>query len=108
MQRVLVLADPILAGHLHGVLEAADIPCLLRNQFLAGAAGELPLNECWPEIWVIEDGDAERARRILTEQAPGDSCLSEAWRCDGCGEILEAQFAACWNCGHWRVENRVD
>lgn len=108
MRRVLALADPILAGHLHAVLEEAGIPCLLRNHFLGGAAGELPLNECWPEIWVLENADADRARRILDEHAQRDIASPCEWRCGGCGETLEAQFVACWNCGETRAEAHIE
>lgn len=103
MRRVLALADPILAGHLHALLEEAGIACLLRNHFLGGAAGELPLNECWPEIWVLDDGHADRAQRILNEHLNKDPGSMEGWRCSGCGETLEAQFTECWKCGRGPV-----
>jgi hypothetical protein len=104
MRRVLALADPIQAGYLHAVLEEAGIPCILRNHFLGGAAGELPLNECWPEIWVLENADADRARGILNEHVQRDITSPSGWRCGGCGETLEAQFIECWNCGKARAE----
>lgn len=103
MKRVLELADPILAGHLHALLEEAGIACQLRNHFLAGAAGELPPNECWPEIWVLEDGHAERARSILDEHLNKETGSTPGWLCNGCGEALEAQFTTCWRCGQGQV-----
>jgi hypothetical protein len=33
----------------------------------------------------------------LAQPVPGGS-----WRCSRCGESLEPQFAACWNCGAMR------
>ena len=102
MKRLLVLQDPILAGHFHALLEEAGISCLLRNHFLGGAAGELPPNECWPEIWVVHDGDAERARSILDSDTSPGAERSMHWRCHGCGENLEPQFMECWKCGNLR------
>ncbi|RFA24803.1 hypothetical protein CAI21_20250 [Alkalilimnicola ehrlichii] len=97
MKRVYQAADILLAGHIHAVLEQHGIPAVLRNAYLGGAAGELPLNECWPEVWVSDDEDYELARRLVADilEAPGGS----DWRCSGCGELVEGQFAACWSCG---------
>ena len=97
--RVFTSSDPVLAGLVHSVLEAAGIPCLLRNQYLTGALGELPVNECWPQVWVIDEHDAPRARRLVDETVPRDGAQGAAWTCPGCGEHLEAQFRQCWQCG---------
>ncbi|MEQ8663562.1 MAG: DUF2007 domain-containing protein [Gammaproteobacteria bacterium] len=101
MKRVYSSADAIHCGWLKSVLDAAGIACLLRNAYLGGAAGELPLNECWPEIWVLEDADSVRAARLIraaeTPAAPAGS-----WCCDGCGEALEGAFGQCWRCGRER------
>ncbi len=101
MKRLLVLQDPILAGHFHALLEESGISCLLRNHFLGGAAGELPPNECWPEIWVVHEHDADRARGII-EDARSSIEESTHWRCALCGEALEPQFMECWKCGNVR------
>ena len=29
----------------------------------------------------------------------------ETWKCPKCGEEIEAQFDACWNCGAFRYEH---
>lgn len=84
------------------VLEAAGIPCLMRNQYLTGALGELPVNECWPQVWVLDAGDRPRALRLIAEALPRDGAQGEAWLCPGCGERLEVQFAQCWQCGALR------
>ena len=85
-------------GWLLSVLEGAGIDCILRNGYLGGAIGELPLNECWPEIWVIDDADEVQARRLIAE-AEAPRSPREDWVCSGCGETVEGEFAACWQCG---------
>jgi uncharacterized OB-fold protein len=40
------------------------------------------------------------ARRVLEELSAAS--IGEAWRCVQCGEMLEPQFAACWQCGQQR------
>jgi len=98
MQRVYAGADRILVGFLKSVLEANGIPCIVRFDHLAGAAGELPPTEVWPELWVLNDED-ERAAKTQIALAIGERTDSLAsWACPRCGELIEGQFAACWRC----------
>ena len=78
-------------NHYKNVLESEGIRCQIRNEFLGGIAGEMPLQEIWPELWVINDIDLDAA---IADESPGDN-----WKCRHCGEVNEGQFAACWNCG---------
>ena len=85
-------------GHLRNVLEQNGIRCLIRNEQLSGALGEVPFLECLPELWVLRDADLARAEDLLAElrrEVPG----GHNWHCPHCHEENEAQFAACWNCG---------
>jgi putative signal transducing protein len=86
-----------MAGHVHSLLEANNIDSHLRNMNLTGGIGELPLNECWPEVWVNDDSDFQFAERLI-ENALSISEQSEPWRCQ-CGESIESQFEICWSCG---------
>ena len=85
-------------NHYKNVLESEGIPCQIRNEFLGGIAGEMPLQEIWPELWVINDIDYDRARQLL-DNAIVDESPHANWTCRQCGEENEGQFAACWNCG---------
>lgn len=102
MERVYTSSDPVLAGLVLSVLESAGIRCLLRNQYLAGALGELPVNECWPQVWVVDEADAPRAARLIEAALPREAAAGEPWNCPTCAEHLEAQFAQCWRCGALR------
>ena len=98
MKRVYVTADPVQCGWLESILQGAGIECLVRNRYLGGAIGELPLNEAWPELWVVETRDEVAAKRLIDEAlAPREA--REPWRCQQCGETLEGQFLQCWQCG---------
>lgn len=90
-----------MAEHARGLLVQHGIPCMLRNVNLSGAAGELPPTECWPEVWVLDDADLEEASRFLETALQPDTTTGPAWRCR-CGELLEAQFTSCWQCGRER------
>ncbi len=87
-----------MVGFLKSVLELNRIPCFVRFEHLAGAAGELPPTVVWPELWVVNDEDAGAARtQIDTALADSRDSLSE-WACPDCGELIEGQFSACWRC----------
>ncbi len=102
MQRVYTSSDPVSAGLVLSVLESAGIRCLLRNQYLTGALGELPVNECWPQVWVLDEADAPRARRLIAEALPHDGAPGEVWTCPDCHERLEPQFSQGWQWGALR------
>jgi hypothetical protein len=83
-------------------LEQVGIRCMIKNQRSAGLAGEIPFVEIFPELWVIQDEDAYRARQVLDEGLDVLPSNQETWACTGCGEHHESQFAECWKCGHVR------
>ena len=80
-------------------LEEAGIPCTIKNQRSSGLAGEIPFTEVFPELWVIQDEDADRARQLLEEGLVSLPSNQDTWMCAGCGERHESQFGTCWNCG---------
>lgn len=82
--------------NLKNVLESSGIHCEVRGEFRKPGGGELPLNECWVELWLLDDGQLEDARRVLAE--PSATSAAE-WVCKRCNETVEGQFDRCWNCG---------
>jgi hypothetical protein len=98
MRKVHTSESMVEIAHLRNLLESAGIACLVRNERLAGALGEIPFVECWPELWVRQPGQALRARGLI-EEALQPAEAAEPWTCPGCGESIEAQFGQCWSCG---------
>ena len=94
--------DPFLVAQLRHMLEANHIACITRNDFLMGAAGELPPTECWPELWVLEDFQQDKARSLVDAFLAAGNPGHEPWVCAGCGEQVDAAFSQCWRCGHER------
>jgi hypothetical protein len=84
-------------AHMRNVLEQAGIACYVRNERLGGVVGEIPFLECWPELWVLRNGDALQARGLI-DTARADVAPSPDWICRNCGERVEGQFDACWRC----------
>jgi hypothetical protein len=96
MKRVYRAASLIQVAHARNLLITAGIDCEIQNQYLAGAMGELPLTETWPQL-VVEDADETRSLKVLERAAA--PVAGEPWICESCGERLEAQFTSCWRCG---------
>jgi hypothetical protein len=96
MKRVFRAASLIQVAHARNVLLTAGIQSELRNQYLAGALGDLPMLETWPQLFV-EDADEKPALRALARAAAAPTGI--AWTCEICGESLEPQFTSCWRCG---------
>ena len=86
-------------ANVQNVLEANGILSVLRNEFLNAGIGEIPPAECWPELWVTDDRDAERARALIVEAVEPSTVPAVPWRCRRCGEEVDAVFARCWSCG---------
>jgi len=99
MKKVYSSDSFFLVGHLRELLENHHIRCITKNEFLLGAAGELPPTECWPELWIAEDFQYEKARELVEGFLASNAGNATEWRCPACGERLEGQFTACWNCG---------
>jgi len=98
MKRVATSESLAEIGHYRNILEQNGVRCLIKNEQLSGALGEVPFLECLPELWVLNDRDLDRAEGLLTELRR-ESTGGQDWRCQKCKEQNEAQFAVCWNCG---------
>lgn len=95
MKKLKTATNLVELGFVQGVLKQEGIHCIVKNEFLSGASGELPVNETWPELWVADE-DLERARLILENIESNDD--AEPWRCEQCHQLIEASFAVCWYC----------
>jgi hypothetical protein len=76
-------------------LREAGIDASVQREFLSGAAGQLPPDQCLPEIWVAHE-EQEAAALALLRQL--QSLPQRRWVC-ACGEVVEGGFESCWNCG---------
>ena len=76
-------------------LSHAGIHASVQRYFLGAAAGELPPDQCLPEVWITDDAQEAQAQELLhaLQNVP-----QRSWTCQ-CGELVEGGFEACWNCG---------
>ncbi len=95
---ILVYTHPsiVVVTQAKGVLEAAGIECFLRNEYAAGATGELAPIDTWPELWLAKDHQFQHAKSLIeasqVEQGASD------WECRKCGSKSPDTFDWCWHC----------
>ena len=96
MKLIYTNENQFLVNNVKNILENEAIPVSLKNEFAAGGAGALAPFDTWVELWLINDGDEERAEQILAtslnQQAEAD------WVCPQCQEENDTSFDLCWQC----------
>ena len=98
MQRVFTAATLLEAHLVQQMLEAEFIPAAVFNENAHGAAGELPITEVWPEVWIKDDRHRFKARSII-ERYETTSSGETGGSCAQCGEQNPRNFDLCWYCG---------
>jgi hypothetical protein len=76
-------------------LRQAGIAASMQRYYLGAAAGEIPPDQCLPEVWLIHDEQEHEARAFLRDLL---HVPQRRWLCL-CGEMVEGGFEQCWNCG---------
>ena len=80
------------------LLAEQGIEARVFNENAQGGVGELPFTHTYPELWLEDEADLPRARRVIADfenKPPAQGTL----RCAGCGEDNPATFEICWHCG---------
>ena len=63
--------------HYQNLLAAEGIKTEVRNQHLGSIMGEVPFFETWPQLWVVNDLDFDRAEQLI--KAADAEAPSEPW-----------------------------
>lgn len=95
MKRIAQAPNLAIAALWVDTLQEAGYSASVQRQFLSGIAGELPPDQCLPEIWLLHDEQEEGARALLEELK---HLPQRRWQC-ACGELVEGGFESCWRCG---------
>jgi hypothetical protein len=91
-------ADLFMVTHAANILDNNGIETYIQNNFLSGAMGEIPVFECWPRLFVVNDDQYDKALKIVTAELIERKPLP-AWICNKCQESNEGAFELCWSCG---------
>lgn len=78
------------------ILENAGIDVTLKNEYAAGASGDLAPLDTWLEVWLIHDRDETLASSLIQSAL---SCTpATSWTCKYCNEMNDDSFEICWQC----------
>ena len=80
------------------LLADRGIRARVLNANASSLAGELPIDQSLPQLWVDDPVDAERAREVIDSFRSGTSHHGTR-QCPACGEDNPASFDLCWSCG---------
>jgi len=94
MQKIYTAQTLLAVTHIKNLLESGNINAELRNEYAAGAIGDLSFVDAWPELWVNYE-DVMRAKEIVKDFQDPSNTLE--WQCS-CGEENGAAFGSCWSC----------
>ena len=77
-----ISADSLVTiNHYKNLLNSEGIPAFIRNEHLGGILGEMPFQEVWPELWVENDLDHDRALQLIDSNNILQESPQAAWRC---------------------------
>ena len=94
MRRIAHAPNIAIAALWVDALRQAGFDASMQRYYLGAAAGELPPDQCLPEIWLADDSQEAAARALLADL---QRTPQRRWAC-ACGEIVEGGFESCWNC----------
>lgn len=96
MKMVYTNESHFLVNNVKNLIEAEEIDAFLKNEFAQGALGEISPFDSWPEVWIYDDSDFDRAVEI-TELSLTRSKKMD-WICENCAEKNDPSFEICWKC----------
>ena len=99
MKRLVQAPNVAIATLWCDLLRQGGIDASVQRYFSSGIVGEIPPDQALPEVWVLDDGELDRARTLLDDLR---RLPHRRWVCPGCDELVEGPFDECWNCGAMR------
>ena len=96
MKMVFSNENIFLVNNVKNLIEAQAIQTFIKNEFAQGAIGEVSAFDSWPELWIFNDSDLDRALEIVDKSLSGGSAAD--WICNNCGEQNDPSFEICWSC----------
>lgn len=96
MKRLTSAPNLALATLWADLLNHAGVSTTVQRQYASSIAGEVPVDQTLPELWVDDDGQLEHARALLHELRHPPR---RRWCCPNCREQIDGPFEQCWNCG---------
>jgi len=100
MKLIYTNENRFLVSNVQNIVQNSGIEVTLKNEYIAGGAGDLSPFDTWLELWITEDKDYEKAINIIASIENTDN--THDWFCSQCHERNSASFEICWQCQHER------
>jgi hypothetical protein len=98
LTKVFVAVHPTEAHLVAALLRSQGIEAEVRGEALFAVRGEVPVSpSTLPTVWVRHEQAAEALELVNERAVPLDA--DRPWTCSRCGQTVDPQFSACWNCG---------
>jgi len=79
-------------------LGAAGIDYHIFNENMQGGLGEIPFTHTYPELWIVNESDENKALGLIREfENPEQEAFPRI--CPNCAEENPYNFLTCWHCG---------
>jgi hypothetical protein len=96
MKRLMQAPNLPLASLWAEQLSAAGFESRVLRAYASGIAGEIPVDQALPEVWLLDDGQHGAANAWFQRwMQPAE----RRWACPVCAEIIDGPYDTCWNCG---------
>ena len=90
--------NQFIVGNIKNLIEAENINVFIKNEFAKGALGETAAFDCWPEVWVYDDEDYQKAIDVVASVEAKQAEID--WVCHQCDEKNDPSFEVCWHCNN--------
>lgn len=96
MKMVYTNESSFLVNSMKDRILAEKIEVFIKNEYAQGAMGELSPFDTWPEVWVANEQDFDRATEIVNLSQSNQEAAD--WTCKNCSEENDGSFEVCWKC----------
>jgi len=96
MRRLVTAPNLAIATLWADMLTQGGIDASVQRAYASSIAGEVPPDQCLPEVWVMDESQWESGRTLLEQLRRSPH---RHWVCPGCHERVDGPFEQCWNCG---------
>ena len=96
MKLIYTNENRIMVLNVKNVLMSHGIDVRLNNEFASSASGGLAPFDTWPEVWLLNKGDFDKAKQII--DAISHESNLESWQSNNCNEENDQSFDFCWSC----------
>ena len=102
MKKLYTHENRMIIFNLKNVLEGEGIDCSVINEYASGGAGDLATFDTWPELWISDEKQFDKAQEIMQKIVFGPA--HGYWYCKGCQEKMATPSSCAGNAAGLPIE----